>query len=110
MVATSDVPTQPCMTYVQPFSKDQLDSLCKLLQSSQLSSNSTPSCSFANQGKTVSFLSSSSNSITWVIDSGTTDHMTYCSQLFSKYIPYVGNRKILIANGTFSAIAGSETV
>ena len=58
----------------------------------------------------MSFLTSSSNSIAWVIDSGATDHMTYCSQLFSKYIPSVGNRKIRIADGTFSAIAGSGTV
>ena len=110
MVVASDVLTQPDMTYVQPFSKDQLDNLCKLLQSSQLSSNPTPFCSFSNQGKPVSFLTSSSNSIAWVIDSDATNHMTYCSQLFYKYIPFVGNRKIRITDGTFSTIAGSGTV
>ena len=110
MVVASDVPTQPDMTFAQPFSKDLLDSLCKLLQSSQLSSNPTPSCSFANQGKPVSFLTSSSNSIAWLTDSGTTDHMIYCSQLFSKHIPYAGNRKSRIADGTFSTIADSGNV
>ena len=58
----------------------------------------------------MSFLTSSFNSIAWVIDSDRTDHMTYCSQLFSKYIPSAGNRKIHIAYGTFSVIAGSGTV
>ena len=58
----------------------------------------------------MSFLTSSSNSIVWEIDSGATDHMTYYSQLFSKYIPFVGNRKIRIADDTFLALAGSGTV
>ena len=58
----------------------------------------------------MSFLTSSSNSIAWVIDSDVTNHITYCSQLFYKYIPSVGNRKIRITDGTFSTIAGSGTV
>ena len=58
----------------------------------------------------MSLLTSSSNSMAWVIDSDATDHMTYCSQLFSKYIPSEGNMKICIADGTFSAIATSGTV
>ena len=58
----------------------------------------------------MSFLTSSSNSIAWVINFGATDHMTYCSQLFSKYIPSAGIRKIRIVDGTFSAIASSGIV
>ena len=58
----------------------------------------------------MSLLTSSSNSMAWVIDSYATDHMTYCPQLFSKYIPSVGNRKICITDSTFLAIATSGTV
>ena len=58
----------------------------------------------------MSFLTSSSNFIANVIESSATDHMTYCSQLFFEYIPCAKNRKICIANGTFSAIVGSGTV
>ena len=36
--------------------------------------------------------------------------MTSCSQLFSSYHPCVGNKKIKVANGSFSVIAGIGSI
>ncbi|RVW20671.1 hypothetical protein CK203_112325 [Vitis vinifera] len=46
----------------------------------------------------------------WIIDSGATDHMTGSSQIFSSYKPCAGNKKIKIADGSLSAIAGKGSV
>ena len=63
---------------------------------------------FAQDGKTISissYLYSKPDS-SWIIDSGASDHMTGNSTLFSTYKPCAGNRKVRIADGSFSAIAG----
>ncbi|RVW73986.1 Retrovirus-related Pol polyprotein from transposon RE1 [Vitis vinifera] len=46
----------------------------------------------------------------WIIDSGATDHMTGSSQIFFSYKPCAGNKKIKIADGSLSAIAGKGSV
>ncbi|KAI5405320.1 hypothetical protein KIW84_052194 [Lathyrus oleraceus] len=85
-----------------PLTTEQLDRLYKLLESP------TPSCSIATKGNSA-FLSVSL-SHTWIVDSGASDHMTGESTLFSSYSPCAGNKKIKIADGSLSAIAGKWSV
>lgn len=71
-------------------------------------SHDNPSCSFAQDGKIVpmsSYLCSKTNN-NWIIDSGASDHMTGNSSLYISCKPCAGNRKVRIADGSFSAIAG----
>jgi len=42
----------------------------------------------------------------WVIDSGTTDHITGMSPLFSSYNPCSGRDKARIAYGSLSPVSG----
>ena len=91
-----------------PFTKAQIDQILKMLQTTQKASNSDiPSCSFA--GPLSSYLCSKENNV-WVIDSGATDHMTSNSSLFLSYKPCAGNRKVKIANGSLSPIAGTGKI
>ena len=46
----------------------------------------------------------------WVFDSRATYHMTGCANLFTTYSPSLGNIKIRIADGTFSAIVGIRSI
>ncbi|RVW39537.1 Retrovirus-related Pol polyprotein from transposon RE1 [Vitis vinifera] len=92
------------------FTKEQLSHLYKLFQSPQFSN---PSCSLAQQGNyLIAALSSIKSNVhcPWIIDSGATDHMTGSSQIFSSYKPCAGNKKIKIADGSLSAIAGKGSV
>ncbi|RVW79601.1 hypothetical protein CK203_049978 [Vitis vinifera] len=92
------------------YTKEQLSHLYKLFQSPQFSN---PSCSLAQQGNyLIAALSSIKSNVhcPWIIDSGATDHMTGSSQIFSSYKPCAGNKKIKIADGSLSAIAGKGSV
>lgn len=42
----------------------------------------------------------------WIVDSGSTDHMTYSPQLFPSYTPSPSCRKIIIANSLLATFAG----
>ncbi|WP_438873926.1 hypothetical protein, partial [Vibrio cholerae] len=44
--------------------------------------------------------------IIWIIDSGSTGHMTSHSNFFSNYTILSGRPKVKVANGTFSSIIG----
>ncbi|XP_022770401.1 NADP-dependent malic enzyme 4, chloroplastic-like isoform X2 [Durio zibethinus] len=46
----------------------------------------------------------------WVIDSGATNHMTHSSQKFSTYTLCPSNKKIIIANGSLTTVAGLRDV
>lgn len=46
----------------------------------------------------------------WILDSGATNHMIGCSNFFSYYSPCAGNKKIKIADGSLSAIAGIGSI
>lgn len=46
----------------------------------------------------------------WVIDSGATDHMTGCANLFCSYKPSPGNLKIKIADGSLTTVVGTGTI
>lgn len=94
-----------------PFTKEQIDVRCKLLQSSNVSSNSSPSCSLAQKDNYLNAtLLSVHSSHPWIIDSGATDHMTGFAKLFLSYNPYAGNQKIKIADGSLSAIAEKGSI
>ncbi|KZV53482.1 hypothetical protein F511_14848 [Dorcoceras hygrometricum] len=95
------------------FSKEQIDQLYKLFQSTSFSPSVPGSCSIATKGtylQSVGFNVSTITICPWIIDSGATDHMTGSSKLFHSYIPCAGNQKIKIADGTLSAIAGQGTI
>ena len=93
-----------------PFTKEQLEHLYNLFQSPQFRVN--PSCSLAQKGNFVTALLSvnSSQTNSWIIDSGATNHMTSCSNFFSTYKPCAENKKFKIADGSLSAIAGTGSV
>ena len=93
-----------------PFTKEQLKHLHNLFQSPQVKVN--PSYSLAKKGNFVTALLSvnSSQINSWIIDSRATDHMTSCSNFFSTYKSCVENKKIKIADGSLSAIAGTGSV
>lgn len=40
----------------------------------------------------------------WIIDSGATNHMTVCSQLFSSYAPCFGGQKVRVVDGSLSLV------
>ncbi|KAK3027903.1 hypothetical protein RJ639_040280 [Escallonia herrerae] len=92
------------------FTKEQLEHLYSLFQSPHFQVN--PSCSLAQKGNFVSALLSiiPNQNNSWIIDSGATDRMTSCFHLFSTYTPCVGNKKIKIADGSLSAMAGTGSI
>ena len=96
------------------FSKEQLEQLYKLFQSTQVTNPVSSSCSLAQKGNyiqsAVVFNVSTIPLCPWIIDSGATDHMTGCSKLFSFYSPCAGNQKIKIADGNLSVIAGKGSI
>lgn len=85
--------------------KEQIDQLLKLVNHS-----STPNCSLVHTGNlSTSFLSLTDHT-PWIIDSGASDHMTSMSSLFHTYIPCPGNKKVRLADGSFTPIAGKGSV
>ena len=46
----------------------------------------------------------------WIIDSGTSDHMTNLLKLFQTYVPCPNNQKIRITDGSFLPITGKVSV
>jgi transposase InsO family protein len=91
--------------------QDQVEELIRLLKSSSLSG--IPNASLAQTGNfsTPTSLSCTSNMpAPWIIDSGASDHMTGLSSLFQTYSPCPGNKKIKIADGSFSPIAGEGKI
>ena len=66
----------------------------------------TSSVSLAHTGNELYALSYRFKSTSWIIDSRASDHMTNSSTMFESYSPYPRNKKVRIANGNFSPIAG----
>ena len=85
-----------------------------LLLNIQPSSNSQAStmgmCSLTLSGETLIFLglNASSNGFrnAGIRDSGAIDHMTHNPNQFKTYLPCPSNRKIVVANGTTTTVAG----
>lgn len=91
-----------------PFSKEQLSHLLKLLKS--CSSSNVPIGSIVQTCSNSLALFVLRSTTPWIIDSGTYDHMTNCSQLFDSYYPCSGSKKIRIANSSFSPIASKGNI
>ena len=89
------------------FNKEEIEKLRGLLGSLEKPSDT---CSLALSGKfpISQGLNVSNNSIgnLWIMDSGATDHMTHSSLKFITYTPCPSNRKIAVANGFLTTIAG----
>ncbi|RVW82997.1 hypothetical protein CK203_042455 [Vitis vinifera] len=87
-----------------PFTTEQMEHLLALLKSNLTSG--TSSVYLAHTGNELYALSCCFKSTPWIIDSGASDHMTNSSNMFESYSLCPGNKKVRIADGNFSPIAG----
>ncbi|XP_011015916.1 PREDICTED: uncharacterized protein LOC105119472 [Populus euphratica] len=92
---------------VRGFNKEEIKRLRTLLNTMEKPSGS---CSLAQNSKIpISHVFSASNknhSSIWVIDSGATDHMTYSTGAFTSYQPCPSSKKITVADGSLTIVAG----
>jgi len=81
----------------------KLKSLLGTLEKSPIST-----CSLVQSGENFVSFNVSDKSIcgSWIIDSGATDHMTNSSNLFCTYTPCPSSRKISVADGSLTTVAG----
>ena len=88
-----------------------MDHLLKLLKSNS-GSLSTPNATIAQAGSKLNALSCHLpiSHTPWIIDSGASDHMTSFSHLFHTYTPCSGHKKVRIADGSYSPIAGNGLI
>ena len=88
-----------------------MDHLLKLLKSNS-GSSSTPNATIAHAGSKLNALSCHLpiSYTPWIIDSGAFDHMTSFSHLFHTYPPCSGHKKVHIADGSYSPIAGNGLI
>ena len=91
-----------------PFTIEQMEYLLALLKSNLTSG--TPSVSVAHTGNELYGLSCCFKSTPWIIDFGASDHMTNSLNMFESYSPCPGNKKVRIADGSFSPIAGKGLI
>ena len=89
-------------------SKKQLDQLLQLLKPAPPTPG-TPITSLAQSGS-FSCAYSLSLSAPWIIDSSASDHMTNLSHLFISYTPCSENKRVRIADGRLSSIAGQDFI
>ena len=85
-----------------------MDHVLQLLKSNPTSGTSTGS--LAQIGNIPSAYSSYLAFAPWIIDFGAFDHMTSISQLFQSYYPGPANKKVRIADESFSSIAGTGSI
>ena len=93
------------------FTKEQIDHLLKTLKTN--SSSGIPNVSLAQIDSESSAISChlKYGPVPWIIDFGASDHMTNFSNSFSSYSLCSGNeKKIRIADGSFSPIAGKGLI
>ena len=79
------------------------------LHQESLKSPSTPINTIAESNNSNTCLVSSSSS-KWVIDSGTTNHMTCNSSLFSTFQPQPSTSTVTLADGSQSCVLRSSTI
>ena len=85
-----------------------MDLLLRLLKSNP--GYGIPSSSLAQTSRNSYAFSCHSNSTLWIIDSGASNHMTSLSDAFHSYTPCYGNKKVRIADGRLSPIAGKGSI
>ena len=87
--------------------KEQIEKFYKLLTPEKTTSNSL----IAQKGNFLTALKcTKTEKEPWIIDSGASDHMIGCTNLFSLYIPSSVRLKVKIADGSLSPIAGFGTI
>ena len=93
--------TEPTPT--SPFSQARLDHLSKPFSdsSTSLMAHSTAISSLTSQPP---------KGDPWIIDSDASNHMTGARSLFRDYFPYQGDRRVKLANGSFTCVAGHGIV
>ena len=64
----------------------------------------------AQKGYFIRALKSSRDKTHWIVDSGASDHMTECHQLFSTYVPCAGNVKVKIVDDLLAFVAGKGSI
>lgn len=95
---------------MQPFTKEQIEEICKNIQS-QNHINSNHFCSLVQKGNhLVSSCLGVESNVSWIINSRATDHMIGSPQLFSSYNARAGNQSVKIADGTFSIVEGKCSI
>ena len=73
-------------------------------------STSIPSGSLAHTCNFSTGFSSQLTSAPWIIDFGTSNHMTSTSSLFKTYYPCPKNQKVRIADRSISSIVGKGSI
>ncbi|KAG6477180.1 hypothetical protein ZIOFF_066432 [Zingiber officinale] len=97
------------MTTASTITKEHLEQLLALLASNP--SSNTPNVSVAHTGNEIIVFSCGFGiSAPWIIDFGASDHMTNSLKLLKLYSPCPENKKVKIAYGSFSPIAGKGSV
>ena len=90
--------------------KNLLGSMDKLATKPDTQASSQGRCSLTLSGKEP--ISLGLNALgdefrnAWILDSGATDHMTHSSNHFKTYTPCPSSRKITVADGTTTTVAG----
>lgn len=90
------------------FPSEQMDHLLLRLLKSNSGSSGTPNASLSQTSTEPNAQSCCclSNSTPWIIDFGASDHMTSFSPLIHTYVQALALKKIRIADGSYSPIAG----
>ena len=70
----------------------------------------TSNLAFTGITSTLFYLCASNLTLqnTWILDFGATDHMTHSSHRFMSYKPCPTTRKIVLANGSLTTVAGTR--
>ena len=82
-----------------------MDQLWKMLSQASSSSN------MVQLGTALSaFGGLADNGEPWIIDSDALDHMTGCTSIFSSYVHSLGNHRVKIADGSYTAVVRTCTI
>jgi len=107
---TPTLDTSSSTTDIGGLSKDEVESLRRLM--SRLDTPATTASSSAFTGNLATALNASATppDDPWVIDSDASDHMTSMSPLFLSYNPCSGRDKVRIADCSLSSVSGKGSV
>ncbi|KAL4562842.1 hypothetical protein LXL04_026873 [Taraxacum kok-saghyz] len=95
---------------LEPFTKEQLEALRKVLQSTTLEDKGIAAIAQQGGGFSSAFTTSTSGTRPWVVDCGATDHMTGDRNTFAEFQPMSESKTIKVATGEDANVAGIGTV
>ena len=88
-----------------------MELLQKMFNNSISQSKTTnTTANIAQAGTSHKALSAKTGANMWILDFGATDHMTGSSNLFSTYIPCSGQKRVKIADDSFSMVVGKGSI